>query len=114
MTEGHKHTNYMTIFYTLAALTAVELALAAMLQSYKAPLIISLVALALIKAGLVAAYFMHLKLERKTFVMIVCFPLLLAVVLVVALFPDVGWKLGGMHHHAPATSLDADHAPEHK
>lgn len=104
MSQEHKHVNYMTIFYVLLAMTIAEIGLAMTLQSQKALLIIVLVTLAFIKAGLVAAYFMHLKFERKTFVAIVCFPLILAVVLVVALFPDIGWMHGGQNHHAPAVS----------
>jgi len=100
MTEGHKHPPYLAIFGALAALTAVELAAAIALASHKALLIMILVTLALVKAGLVAAYFMHLKFERKTFIVIVCFPLLLAVVLITALFPDVGWMHGGSRHTA--------------
>ncbi len=117
MSEEHKHTNYMKIFYILLAMTVAELGLAMTLQSQKGLLIVTLVTLALIKAGLVAAFFMHLKLEKKTFVVIVCVPLILAVVLVAGLFPDVGFKLGGMHHHAPAptdaSDHPTDHAPEH-
>jgi caa(3)-type oxidase subunit IV len=47
------------------------------------------VALALVKAALVAFYFMHLRFERKTFVILVSFPLVLAVILIIALLPDV-------------------------
>lgn len=114
MSEEHKHTNYMRIFWILLSLTIVEVAMAYTMQAYKAPLIVLLVTLAFIKAGMVAAYFMHLKLERKTFVAIVCVPLILAVVLVIGLFPDVGFKLDGKHHHTPAASQDSGHAVEHK
>lgn len=91
MTQDHQHPPYMKIFCTLAGLTAIELVLAKYLQQEKSILIVVLVALALVKAGLVAAFFMHLKFEKKTFVIIVCFPLLLAVVLIFGLMPDVGF-----------------------
>jgi len=50
-----------------------------------------LLGMAFVKAGLVAAYFMHLKFEQKNFVMIVSFPLVLACVLVILLLPDVAY-----------------------
>ena len=52
--------------------------------------IILLIGLALTKASLVGLYFMHLRFEKKTFVVVVSAPLVLAVVLVLALLPDVG------------------------
>jgi caa(3)-type oxidase subunit IV len=103
VTQDHKHPNYMAIFYTLAGLTAVELVLAMTLQQWKGALIVTLVALAFIKAGLVAAFFMHLKFEMRTFVVIVCFPLILAAVLVLGLMPDVGYMgHGGQGDQAAA------------
>ncbi len=104
MTQEHKHPPYMAIFYTLFGLTVLELVAAYFLQAYKVPLIVFLVTLAFIKAGLVAAYFMHLKFEKRTFVVIVCFPLILAVVLVMSLMPDVGYmnKAGAAHDKPPA------------
>jgi len=91
-TETHKHPNYMAIFYTLIALTVVELAVSQLphyVQGATRIMIVALVALALVKAMLVALYFMHLRFERKTFIILVSFPLVLAVVLIIALLPDV-------------------------
>lgn len=107
--SDHKHPNYMAIFYVLIVLTVAELAAALTLKGpdWKAILIVTLVALAFVKAGLVGAYFMHLKFETKTFIGIVCFPLILAVVLVVALFPDVGWMHAGKHHKHPEPTAAA-------
>jgi len=91
-TETHKHPNYMAIFYTLIALTVIELGVAQLphyVQGSTRIMIVALVALALVKAMLVGLYFMHLRFERKTFVILVSFPLVLAVVLIIALLPDV-------------------------
>ncbi|MBI4601374.1 MAG: cytochrome C oxidase subunit IV family protein [Planctomycetes bacterium] len=89
MSEAHPHPKYIVIFLILAIATAVEIALASYLKA-KLLLISLLVLIALYKATLVALYFMHLKFEKKTFVVIVTAPIVLAVVLVLALLPDVG------------------------
>ena len=97
MTEEHKHPPYMTIWAALAVLTVVELVVAQLpkwmpdVQGITRTMIILLVGLALTKALLVALFFMHLRFERRTFVLIVTAPVVLAVVLVLALLPDVGF-----------------------
>lgn len=95
MADGHAHPRYMLIFLWLAILTAVEVAVAqfpSWLEGTPGISIISillLVALALVKAGLVGAYFMHLKFESWAFIGIVSFPILLMIVLVCMMLPDV-------------------------
>ena len=91
--ETHKHPNYMAIFFALIALTVIELGVALLpkyVEGSTRIMIVLLVTLAFIKAGLVGLYFMHLRFERRAFVILVCFPLILAVILVIALLPDVG------------------------
>ncbi len=61
-TAAHKHPNYMTIFWWLAILTVIELAVI-FLPLAKVTIGVLLVALALGKAALVAMYFMHLRFE---------------------------------------------------
>jgi cytochrome c oxidase subunit IV len=96
VTEAHKHPNYLAIFGTLIVLTVIELVVAQFphwmpsVQRITPITIVLLIGLALTKAALVGLYFMHLRFERKTFVVIVSAPLFLALVLVVALLPDVG------------------------
>ncbi len=92
--EAHKHPNYMLIFVALAVLTVVEIGAAKVgfAMDLWTTTVVVLVLLALVKAALVALYFMHLISERTAFILIVSFPLLLAVVLVVSLIPDVVFK----------------------
>ena len=85
--EGHKHPNYMAIFWWLAALTVVELGVV-FLPFGKMINGTLLCALAVGKAALVAAYFMHLKFETKTLTMIAFTPLAIAVLLIFVLMPD--------------------------
>ena len=100
MSEGHNHPNYLLIWGALIVLTVIELVVAQFphwmpsVPRITPITIILLIGLAFTKAALVALYFMHLRFERRTFVVIVTAPLFLAVVLVLALLPDVG-RLGG-------------------
>ena len=90
----------MLVFIWLAVMTAIEVVLAkygfAMdTDAWWWTTVILLVVLALAKAALVGLYFMHLISEKLTFIFIVCFPLILAVVLVCSLIPDVVNKVPG-------------------
>ncbi len=87
----HKHPNYMTVFWWLVGFTIVEVVLgwcAASLKNWRLAYISTLLIVAIVKAGLVAAYFMHLKVERRLLTAIVLFPLLLLLILTLALLPD--------------------------
>ena len=83
----HKHPNYMAIFYYLAILTAIELAVI-FLPIPKVIIAVLLCVFAVWKAALVAMYFMHLKLETRTLGLIAVTPLAIATLLVFVLLPD--------------------------
>ena len=103
-TAEHKHPNYMAIFWWLAALTVIELAVV-FLPFGKMTNGTMLCALALGKAALVAAYFMHLKFEYRALTMIAFTPLAIAILLIFVLMPDsfaVSKKTAGVQ--APATA----------
>jgi len=86
-TAEHKHPNYMAIFWYLAVLTVVEIAVI-YTPFGKLTIGVLLCALALTKAALVAMYFMHLKFEARTLGMVAITPLLIATLLVFVLLPD--------------------------
>jgi cytochrome c oxidase subunit IV len=86
-TEAHKHPNYMAIFWWLAALTVLELAVV-FLPFGKMTNGVLLCGLALGKAALVAAFFMHLRFETKTMTWIAFTPLVIATLLIFVLLPD--------------------------
>ena len=86
-TAEHKHPNYMAIFWYLAILTVVEIAVIYMPLG-KFTIGVLLCALALGKASLVAMYFMHLKFEARTLGMVAVTPLLIATLLIFVLLPD--------------------------
>ena len=89
MAEGHREPNYMGVWVWLLVLTILEVAVALMPLATLAKGML-LVVMALIKAGLVALYFMHLRFERVTLGMIVLTPLIICVFLVFMLLPDLG------------------------
>ena len=86
--EHKEHPKYFHIFLWLAVLTIIEIAVA--IPEYSQVLkAIVLIGLACVKAALVALYFMHLKLEKKTLAIIVLTPLIICVFLVIMLLPDL-------------------------
>ena len=86
-THAHKGPSYMAIFWWLAVLTVVELAVI-FLPMAKLVVGVLLVALALSKATLVALYFMHLRFEARTLGYIALTPLVIATLLIFIILPD--------------------------
>jgi len=81
-TEEHTTPNYLAIFWWLLGLTIVEIAWAVLPHHSKLVLGGGIVAMAIIKAVLVALYFMHLKFERKTLGILFASTLILGMILV--------------------------------
>jgi cytochrome c oxidase subunit IV len=97
MAESHREPNYMGVWFWLLVLTILEIVVALMSLAPLAKGML-LVVMALIKAGLVALYFMHLRFERVTLGVIVLTPLIICVFLVFMLLPDLGAvNKAGMH-----------------
>jgi cytochrome c oxidase subunit IV len=87
MQQAHAEPNYIAVFVWLAALTAIEVAVV-YLPLTKLAMAAILVALAFTKAALVALYFMHLKFERRTLMLVAVTPVILCVFLMFMLIPD--------------------------
>jgi len=87
MAEGHASPNYWMIWLYLFILTVVEIAVIFM-PIARVLVVVSLIALALAKASLVATYFMHLRFEPRTLTLIAATPLFLGALLVFILLPD--------------------------
>lgn len=83
----HAEPNYWGVWLALLILTILELG-ATKLPAPKFIVVFTLCALALTKAALVAAYFMHLKFEKRALMLIVMSPLLLSAILYIGLVPD--------------------------
>jgi len=88
-TEPHQEPNYIAVFWALLTLTLIEVGVFYMHIS-RVYFVTALVLLALMKAFLVAWFFMHLRSERWTLVFMTIIPLLLAVDLLLGLMPDIG------------------------
>lgn len=86
----HHPVNYFLIFLVLVVLTVLTVAIA--LKRFDDELVNVLMALliASTKGVFVARYFMHLKFEGKLIYLMLLVPVGLAVVLVLALIPDIG------------------------
>jgi caa(3)-type oxidase subunit IV len=120
----HAHPSYMAIFWWLLALTIVEVGVGVMSVDAGAAHILkvsALVLLALVKAALVAMYFMHLRFEKRTLALIAGTPLVLCVLLMLLLLPDssrrnsfatpVDATQGGAEAGAAAPGADGHGAP---
>jgi cytochrome c oxidase subunit IV len=108
MADSHaKHgPTYTTIFWYLAILTVVEIAVI-FLPIAKMAIAVMLISLATAKAAMVALYFMHLRLEVKTLGYIALTPVLIGTLLVLVLLPD---SLRAPHQTADTKKLEA---PKH-
>ena len=87
MQQAHAEPNYIGVFIWLAVLTAVEV-VAVYMPLTRLALAAILVILAFTKAALVALYFMHLKFERRTMLLVALTPIILCVFLMFMLIPD--------------------------
>jgi cytochrome c oxidase subunit 4 len=83
----HHGPSYMAIFWYLAVLTVVEIAVI-FLPIPRMAIAVMLVSLASAKAALVALYFMHLRFETKTLGYIALTPVVIGALLVMVLLPD--------------------------
>jgi cytochrome c oxidase subunit IV len=109
MAHAHEEPNYMAIFWTLGVLTVLEIG-AVYLPLDKLTIGALLVGLAVVKAVLVALYFMHLKFERPMLGIIALTPMILCVFLIFMLLPDLT-STGKQYTPAekPAASAPAHH-----
>jgi len=85
--HGGEHPRYFRIWFYLLVLTLIEV-----IWAIKVPpgmfKYTGLVAMALYKAILVAAYFMHLKFEKRLMWVIAAAPLIFGVILAIGAYPD--------------------------
>jgi cytochrome c oxidase subunit 4 len=105
---AHKHPNYMAIFWWLAILTVVELAVI-FLPLAKLAIGVLLCALALGKASLVAMYFMHLRFETRTLGWIAITPLMIGLLLILLLVWDGNPVYHTSGERPTAASSDGGH-----
>ena len=88
MSTTHQEPNYTAVFLALTVLTVVEIGVVFVPIS-KLVIGIALILLALVKATLVALYFMHLRYEKFALGVIAFTPLILCTLLIFSLLPDL-------------------------
>lgn len=88
-TSAHPRPNYGAIFVALFALTIVEI-FATKLPVAKIFIVFSLIGLAVLKAALVAMFYMHLRFEKILLTVICLSPLIFSVILTLLVGFDIG------------------------
>ncbi len=86
--QVESHAPYLKVWAGLAILTAVEYFYAMAFKDHFTLLVAGLLFLALVKAGMVGWYFMHLKFERPWVYLLIVPACVLAVGLTLTLLPD--------------------------
>jgi cytochrome c oxidase subunit 4 len=87
MAESHGRL-YTWIWIYLLALSAVEVVLAYVHVLPPTGMLVLLMALSIVKAGLIMAYFMHLRFERMNLVLSLVPSGMIVIALLFAFFPD--------------------------
>jgi len=93
--EEHRteaHAPYLKVWFALAILTAIEYYYAFIFKNLFLILLIGLLVWAIVKAGLVGWFFMHLKFEGNWVYILIVPAFVLATILVLALLPDMALK----------------------
>ncbi len=85
---GHSSRLYVSVWIYLLVLTAVEVVLAYMRVFPPAGMLVVLMVLSLVKAGLIMAYFMHLRFERATLFLSLVPAVVVVISLLFVFFPD--------------------------
>lgn len=93
------HAPYMAIFWTLALLTLLEWKYAQWFGVEGIPLWTALGLMAIVKAVLVALFFMHLKFERRTMYALLALPFVLVIVIMSLVSPDSEQHVGDYEEH---------------
>ncbi len=105
---AHEHRRYLQVFAWLAVLTALEIGVIYTPIPHLA-IALMLVTLAATKAALVALFYMHLALEKRTLTYIALTPAVLCVLLVFALLPDLGAITRALTHASTPATTEAHH-----
>jgi cytochrome c oxidase subunit 4 len=93
MTHIATRTLYVKVFLALMVATAITVAASRLNLGHSGNIALGL-AIAVTKASLVAAFFMHLKYDRGWVRVFAFYPLGLFLILLLALWPDIAFRLG--------------------
>jgi cytochrome c oxidase subunit IV len=90
--QTEAHAPYVWVWFALLVLTVIEYWYASIFKSHFLVLLLGLMLLALVKAGLVGWFFMHLKFEGNWVYILLVPAGILATIIVLALSPDMVLK----------------------
>jgi caa(3)-type oxidase subunit IV len=105
---AHEQRRYLQVFAWLAFLTALEIGVIYLPVS-RVAIAVMLVVLAATKAALVALFYMHLSVEKRTLAYIALTPAILCVFLLIALLPDLGSITRALTHATPKPAAEQPH-----
>jgi caa(3)-type oxidase subunit IV len=88
-----KHPNYVLVFIVLALITTVEVAVT-QLPLPRAPILIPL---SIIKAALVAMYYMHLRSDRRIFTFVFVLGMVMGVAMLISFILLINTPFGNPH-----------------
>jgi cytochrome c oxidase subunit 4 len=84
------HPNYVAVWYWLVGLAIFSVLVSSLPLPQTLAMVVIFVA-AVVKAALVALYYMHLRSERLLLYALVVVPLVFFAILLLVLFPDIAW-----------------------
>jgi cytochrome c oxidase subunit IV len=90
---ARKHPNYVLVFIALAVLTAAEVAV----TQLPLPRVPILIPLSIIKAALVALFYMHLRSDRRIFQFLFGLGIVLGIAMVISFILLVNTPFGNNH-----------------
>ena len=106
---ANEHRRYLQVFLWLGILTALEIGVIYVPWLTTVVIGLILVVLAGTKAALVALFYMHLSVEKRTLTYIALTPAVLCVLLVFALLPDLGAITRALTQTTPPAATEAYH-----
>lgn len=109
--KEHGMTENYIVWVILLVLTMVEVALAYM-QVNLLVMLVTLIGLSLLKAGLIVGFFMHMKFERKSFVLTIIPATVITILLLDVVFPD-GMRANAFRDERMQIEVDAHEVTEH-
>lgn len=109
----HPKPDYLKVFWWLFGLTLIEVGISFIPATIltRGMSVACLIALAFSKAGLVAAYYMHLKFEGWLLYAVCAPPLLLVTMLFFGLLPDIAYRIGARTRADPVAKHSATIQP---
>jgi cytochrome c oxidase subunit IV len=100
---AQEHRRYLQVFFWLGVLTALEIGIIQVPIS-RVMIGLMLIVLAGTKAAMVALFYMHLSVEKRTLAYIALTPAVLCVFLVFMLLPDLGAFTRALTHVKPVAA----------